>query len=135
MRLPLTPALASLPAAPATARSTLADQGGPSTNAVPPSFSLGSFLQDRLGLPYSIGMWGDLPYNDVQKTTGVPNLIADMNSQHLAFTVHDGDLKTGNGAPICDNALYAQATTNVHSLPSPASFPPGDNDCTALHRP
>src|SRR5207247_8214321 len=48
---------------------------------------------------YAIGLWGDLPYSDVQAITGVPNLIADMNSQDLAFTVHDGDLKAGNGTP------------------------------------
>ena len=45
---------------------------------------------------YAIGLWGDLPYSDVQATTGVPNLIADMNKQDLAFTAHDGDLKAGN---------------------------------------
>jgi hypothetical protein len=48
---------------------------------------------------YAIGLWGDLPYSDVQALTGVPNLIADMNQQKLAFTVHDGDLKAGNGTP------------------------------------
>src|SRR5260221_4318892 len=48
---------------------------------------------------YAIGLWGDLPYSDVQAQVGVPNLIADMNSQELAFTVHDGDLKAGNGTP------------------------------------
>jgi hypothetical protein len=36
------------------------------------------------GGKYAIGLWGDLPYStatsDVQVTTGVPNLIADMNS-------------------------------------------------------
>jgi hypothetical protein len=46
---------------------------------------------------YAIGLWGDLPYNDVQAATGVPNLIADTNSQRLAFTVNDGDLKAGSG--------------------------------------
>src|SRR5215467_14652741 len=46
---------------------------------------------------YSIGLWGDLPYSDLQAQVGVPNLIADMNAQRLAFTVHDGDLKAGNG--------------------------------------
>ena len=30
---------------------------------------------------YAIGLWGDLPYSDEQATTGVPNLIADMNAQ------------------------------------------------------
>ena len=29
---------------------------------------------------YAIGLWGDLPYSDVQATVGVPNLIADMNA-------------------------------------------------------
>jgi hypothetical protein len=47
--------------------------------------------------PYAIGLWGDMPYSDTQAQTGVPNLIADMNSQNLAFTAHDGDLKAGNG--------------------------------------
>src|SRR5215510_1754216 len=51
---------------------------------------------------YAIGLWGDLPYSDTQATIGVPNLIADMNRAHVAFSVHDGDLKQGNGAPICD---------------------------------
>ncbi len=49
------------------------------------------------GRTYAIGLWGDLPYSDVQATIGVPNLIADMNRQDLAFTVHDGDLKAGSG--------------------------------------
>lgn len=43
---------------------------------------------------YAIGLWGDLPYSDVQ-AAGVLNLIEDMNAQRLAFTVHDGDLKSG----------------------------------------
>ena len=62
---------------------------------------------------YAIGLWGDLPYSDLQATTGVPNLIADMNRQELAFTVHDGDLKVGSGVPgsktptTCSNEMYA----------------------------
>src|SRR4030095_548063 len=49
-------------------------------------------------MPYAIGLWGDLPYSDLQASVGVPNLIADMNRHHLASPVHDGDLKPGNGA-------------------------------------
>ena len=66
---------------------------------------------------YAIGLWGDLPYSDVQAQTGVPNLIADMNSQNLAFTVHDGDFKAGNSSvgsvtPMaCSDALYKQLTS------------------------
>ena len=63
---------------------------------------------------YAIGLWGDLPYSAVQANRGVPNLIADMNRQELEFTVHDGDLKAGNGPPAptrratCSDALYTR---------------------------
>jgi len=90
---------------------------------------------------YAIGLWGDLPYSDVQAITGVPNLIADMNSQDLAFTVHDGDLKAGNGTPnsttptTCSDALYTQALGYFNSLRAPAILTPGDNDWTDCDRP
>jgi hypothetical protein len=89
---------------------------------------------------YAIGLWGDLPYSDVQATTGVPNLIADMNAQELAFTVHDGDLKGGNGTvgsvtpTVCSDALYTQALGYFNSLRSAAIFTPGDNDWTDCDR-
>ncbi|MEH2161687.1 MAG: hypothetical protein V7K38_11705 [Nostoc sp.] len=90
---------------------------------------------------YAIGLWGDLPYSDIQATKGVPNLIADMNAQNLAFTVHDGDLKGGNSTPgsvtptTCSNELYTQALGFFNSLKAPAAFTPGDNDWTDCDRP
>jgi len=90
---------------------------------------------------YSIGLWGDLPYSDVQATVGVPNMIADMNQQDLAFTAHDGDLKAGNGTPgsitptICSDALYLQGLQYFNSLKAPTIFTPGDNDWTDCDRP
>ncbi|MBZ5521737.1 MAG: hypothetical protein LAP21_05805 [Acidobacteriia bacterium] len=90
---------------------------------------------------YAIGLWGDLPYSDVQAQTGVPNLIADMNQQELAFTVHDGDLKAGNGTPgsvtptTCTDALYTQALGFFNALKAPAVFTTGDNDWTDCDRP
>jgi hypothetical protein len=97
--------------------------------------------QDANGLdPYAIGLWGDLPYNDVQAQVGVPNLIADMNSQRLAFTVHDGDLKAGNAVKnsvtptTCSDALYLQSLDFLNSLVAPAMFTPGDNDWTDCDR-
>jgi hypothetical protein len=86
-------------------------------------------------------LWGDLPYNDVQATQGVPNLIADMNDSNLEFTVHDGDLKAGNGIPnsttptTCSDALYQQGLSYLNSLDAPAMFTPGDNDWTDCDRP
>ena len=90
---------------------------------------------------YSIGLWGDLPYSDTQALTGVPNLIADMNSQQLAFTVQDGDFKAGNGTPgsvtptTCTDALYLQGLNYLNALKGPAMFTPGDNDWTDCDRP
>lgn len=90
---------------------------------------------------YAIGLWGDLPYNDVQAVVGVPNLIDDMNRQELAFTVHDGDLKGGNGIAnsttptVCSDALYTQALGFLNALRAPAMFTPGDNDWTDCDRP
>jgi hypothetical protein len=82
--------------------------------------------------PYAIGLWGDLPYSSQQATVGVPNLIADMNSQNLAFTVHDGDLKAGSGP--CPDSLYSDALTRFNSLDAPAIFTPGDNEWTDCDR-
>lgn len=84
---------------------------------------------------YAIGLWGDLPYSTVQADPGVPNLLADMNNSDLEFTVHDGDLKQGNGAPTCNDALYVQAIGWFNSLKRPAIFTPGDNDWTDCDRP
>jgi len=83
---------------------------------------------------YSIGLWGDLPYSVEQATVGVPNLIADMNGEKLAFTVHDGDLKQGSNSP-CNDALYEQSLKFLNSLDAPAMFTPGDNDWTDCDRP
>jgi len=93
---------------------------------------------------YAIGLWGDLPYSDVQAQTGVPNLIADMNSQDIQFSVHDGDLKAGNSIPgsvtptTCQNttqpSIYTQGLGYFNSLTKPAIFTPGDNDWTDCDR-
>ena len=86
------------------------------------------------GERYAIGLWGDLPYSEVQAAVGVPNLTADMNAQDLAFTVHDGDLKAGSGS-ACDDAMYMRALDYLNALDAPAMFTPGDNDWTDCDRP
>ncbi len=88
---------------------------------------------------YAIGLWGDLPYstgNDdatqLQKTVGVPNLIADMNRQPLAFSVHDGDLKDGSSR--CSDDKYYDFKASLNTLRAAAIFTPGDNDWTDCDR-
>lgn len=91
-------------------------------------------VNQRSNRPYAIGLWGDLPYSDEQAAV-IPTLIADMNSQDLAFTAHDGDVRQGSGAPDCaDNTIYTRATTYFGSLHAPAIFTPGDNDWTDCDR-
>ncbi len=84
-------------------------------------------------MPYAIGLWGDLPYSSEQGTVGLPNLIADMNANRLAFTVHDGDLKQGSNS-LCDDNLYHQSLAWFDQLHAPAMFTPGDNDWTDCDR-
>jgi hypothetical protein len=88
---------------------------------------------------YAIGLWGDLPYStgnsdaaQLQKTVGVPNLIADMNRQPLAFSVHDGDLKDGSSR--CSDDKYYDFKASLNTLRAPAVFTPGDNDWTDCDR-
>ena len=73
MRQYLTPALAALLAAAATAGVAFAGH--------PDGLSHEREAHEGHDASYSIGLWGDLPYCDVQETAGVPNLIADINSQ------------------------------------------------------
>jgi hypothetical protein len=90
---------------------------------------------------FTVGLWGDLPYSDVQAQTGVPNLITDMNNSDISFSIHDGDLKAGSGTSgsvtptTCGDALYTQALGFFNSLQQPAFFTTGDNDWTDCDRP
>jgi hypothetical protein len=90
--------------------------------------------QGNANAEYAIGLWGDLPYSEVQAVVGVPNMIADMNSQKLAFTAHNGDLKQGSGSP-CDDALYSRTLQFFNALEAPVIFTPGDNDWADCDRP
>lgn len=82
---------------------------------------------------YAVGLWGDVPYSDAQRTAGTPNLIRDLNRHRLAFSVHDGDIKSGSSR--CDNTVYAEAEAFFNALRSPAIYTPGDNEWTDCDRP
>jgi hypothetical protein len=83
---------------------------------------------------YAVGLWGDVPYSDDQRDIGVPNLLADMNRNRLAFSVHVGDLKQGSNSP-CDDALYIRSEGYFNTLRRPAMYTPGDNEWTDCDRP
>jgi hypothetical protein len=70
-----------------------------------------------------------MPYNALGKQQ-YPNLIADVNSSHVAFSVFDGDLKAGGDGPCTDENVYSPALANFASFERPVILLPGDNDWT-----
>src|SRR3954453_14292454 len=84
-------------------------------SALTAGIALGHANGNRKDFEYTIALWGDLPYSDLQAAVGVPNLIADINASDIEFSVHDGDLKVGSGVPgsvtptTCSDAMYVQA--------------------------
>jgi hypothetical protein len=93
---------------------------------LPPGAGNGFFI------PFEIGLWGDVPYSTHQATIGVPALITDMNSYNLAFTVHDGEWKSGSSR--CDAVVYSRGLGYLNALKAPAAYTPGDNDWTDCDR-
>src|SRR5215470_8314718 len=109
-----------------------ADNGEGNANGKNKDYPYG--VNQQSSRPYTIGLWGDLPYSAEQAAV-IPNLITDMNSQDLVFTAHDGDLRQGSGSPNCaDGSIYTRALGYLASLSAPAIFTPGDNDWTDCDR-
>jgi hypothetical protein len=77
---------------------------------------------------YSIGLFGDMPYNALGRSQ-FPALIDDINASHVEFSVFDGDLKAGGDGP-CSDQLYMTSIHNFNTLDRPLIFVPGDNDWT-----
>jgi hypothetical protein len=66
---------------------------------------------------YTIGLFGDMPYNALGRAQ-YPALLADINANHVAFSVFDGDLKAGGDGP-CSDSLYTTAIANFNTLNRP----------------
>jgi hypothetical protein len=77
---------------------------------------------------YTIGLFGDMPYN-AQGKVDYPYLLQDVNASNVAFSVFDGDLKSG-GDGGCVDSLYTNAIAGFNSLEKPLVWVPGDNDWT-----
>jgi hypothetical protein len=77
---------------------------------------------------YTIGLFGDMPYNALGKSQ-YPSLLADVNQSNAAFSIFDGDLKAGGDGP-CSDSLYTTAIANFNTLERPLVWVPGDNDWT-----
>jgi hypothetical protein len=90
--------------------------------------AIGKDDEDRGPEEYTIGLFGDMPYNALGRAQ-YPAVLADINRAHIAFSVHDGDLKAGGDGP-CSDSLYYTALDYFNSLEQPVIFTTGDNDWT-----
>jgi hypothetical protein len=77
---------------------------------------------------YTIGLFGDMPYNALGRSQ-YPNLLGDINHSNVAFSIFDGDMKAGGDGP-CSDSLYATALAQFDTLERPLVWLPGDNDWT-----
>lgn len=80
---------------------------------------------------FDVGLWGDVPYDAVQQGRIAP-LTDDMNKADLAFSVFDGDIKSGSSP--CDDAAFTTTIDRFNAFRSPMVYVPGDNEWTDCHR-
>lgn len=82
-------------------------------------------------LKFSFGLIGDLPYFKSEEGA-LQTLIEQMNSENLAFVVHDGDIK--NGHEFCTDDLFLKRKKMFEASRAPFIYVPGDNEWTDCHR-
>ena len=80
---------------------------------------------------FTFAALGDTPYNAEEEARFVP-LIAELNSNDLAFVIHIGDFKSGWSD--CSDALYRERQEWFGLSHHPFIYVPGDNDWTDCWR-
>lgn len=81
--------------------------------------------------PVSFGLFGDTPYS-LRERERLPELIAEMDSEALAFVVHDGDIKSGGS--VCSDEVLHDILGVFQASKTPLVYVPGDNEWTDCHR-
>jgi hypothetical protein len=79
----------------------------------------------------SFGLFGDTPYNAWERRH-LPELIAEMDGEDLAFVIHDGDIKSGSSE--CSDAAFLDVLGAFRQSMHPLIYVPGDNEWTDCHR-
>ena len=80
---------------------------------------------------FTVALWGDTPYSAAE-ISKVPTLIADINAAKVAFSVFDGDIKSGSS--LCADGVFTAAIQRFNTFESPLVYVPGDNEWTDCHR-
>ncbi len=76
---------------------------------------------------------GDAPYNIPADYEAFGRLIARINALAPAFTIHVGDIISGQTR--CDDALFERVRGMFDRIETPLIYTPGDNEWTDCHRP
>ena len=81
--------------------------------------------------PVSFGLFGDTPYSHWERER-LPELMAEIDSENLAFVVHDGDIKSGGS--VCSDEVLRDILGVFQASKTPLVYVPGDNEWTDCHR-
>ncbi len=81
--------------------------------------------------PVSFGLFGDTPYSRWEREH-LPDLMAEMDREALAFVVHDGDIKSGSS--VCSDEVLRDMLGVFQASRHPLVYVPGDNEWTDCHR-
>lgn len=81
---------------------------------------------------FSFAALGDTPYFLPQDYAAFERLIARVNQLKPAFTLHVGDIISGQTR--CDDALYAKVRAMFATFDGALVYTPGDNEWTDCHR-
>jgi hypothetical protein len=76
---------------------------------------------------------GDIPYHLPEDFGRFENLIAEINAQQPAFTIHVGDIKSGSTE--CSDDYFIKIRDYFNQFDNPLIYTPGDNEWTDCHRP
>lgn len=79
----------------------------------------------------SFALFGDTPYSRWERRH-LPDLMAEMEREALAFVVHDGDIKSG--ASVCSDEVLRDMLGVFQASRLPLIYVPGDNEWTDCHR-
>jgi hypothetical protein len=80
---------------------------------------------------FAFAAMGDMPYNTDERVR-MERLLVGLAKEDVAFAVHVGDLKSGQG--LCADAVFADRRTLLDASPVPLVLLPGDNDWTDCDR-
>lgn len=81
--------------------------------------------------PLAFGLFGDTPYNRWEREH-LPDLIAEMDRENLAFVAHNGDIKSGSSR--CSDETFKDILAVFRKSVTPLVYVPGDNEWTDCHR-